>query len=154
MRIHCSNVHCFKLDNEFKATFELMKCEKGLLLDFRSKFYIFRRRLLIEKNLFNRNQSYVTEGNFFNSTTVFEFEKLYQRFIRFSYFAANSATCFWRELLKRSIDSQVLIDKGSEISRIHTKVKEIANQIVEISPNDIKFLLSYAAFLWQIVHIE
>jgi hypothetical protein len=28
LRVHSANVQCFRLDNEFKATFDLMKCEK------------------------------------------------------------------------------------------------------------------------------
>lgn len=30
LRVHSANVHCFRLDNEFKATFDLMKCEREL----------------------------------------------------------------------------------------------------------------------------
>ncbi|TNV87993.1 hypothetical protein FGO68_gene6410 [Halteria grandinella] len=154
LRIHSSDIHCFKLDNEFKATFELMKCERDLPQNFQTRFFLFRGRLLIERNLFQRSQSYVSQGNIVNSYSVYNFEKLYQRFTKFSYLAANSALNFWRELLKKNIESQALIDRGSEISRIHTKIKEIANEIISINPNDIKFLLGYASFLWQIVHTE
>lgn len=80
--------------------------------------------------------------------------RLYSRYIKFSYFAANAALNFWRELLKNNINSQVVINRGNEISKLHTTIKDIAHEIMRISPNDIKFLISYAAFLWQIVHIE
>lgn len=74
--------------------------------------------------------------------------RLYQRFTKFSYFAANSALNFWRELLKKNIDSQVLLDRGAEISKIHTKLKDTANEIQKLAQNDIKFLFQYSTFLF------
>lgn len=68
--------------------------------------------------------------------------------------AANSALCFWRELLQRTISADMLQTRASEISKSVEKIQEISEKMLSISPNDIRFLLYYAKFLKQIVNSE
>jgi hypothetical protein len=65
---------------------------------------------------------------------------------------ANSALGFWRELLQRNIDSEVLQMKGFEISRNYDYIQDLAKSLMKINPNNIKFMLLYARFLKQIVN--
>lgn len=42
--------------------------------------------------------------------------------MKLEYLAANSALNFWRELLQKNVDSQVLIDRGADISLCYTLI--------------------------------
>ena len=50
LKIHSSFIQSVKLNNEFKAIFELMQCS-AFDPSIQSRFFIFRRRLFIEKSV-------------------------------------------------------------------------------------------------------
>ena len=78
----------------------------------------------------------------------------YQRFTKLQYLAANSALNFWKELLQRHIDAQVLQKRGAEISRYYEKIQNVVQDLQKVFPNEIKFFHQYAIFLKQIVNNE
>lgn len=98
MKIHSSFIQSVKLNNEFKAIFELMQCS-AFDPSIQSRFFIFRRRLFIEKSVLQKNSANINQGNKIDPLLGYKYEKLYQRFTKFQYLAANSALGFWRELL-------------------------------------------------------
>ena len=55
LRIHSSLIQSEKLKNEFKAVFELMKCNKDEV-SLQCSFQIFRRQILIERKVMQKNQ--------------------------------------------------------------------------------------------------
>ena len=71
----------------------------------------------------------------------------YQRFTKLQYLAANSALNFWKELLQRHIDGQVLQKRGAEISLYYEKIQNVVKELQRVFPNEIKFLHQYAIFL-------
>jgi hypothetical protein len=87
-----------RIQNEFKAIFQLMRaelCEPSL----KYRFFIFRRRLTIERAVLQKNQSNIGQGQRVDPYIQYKYEKLNQKFMKLQYFAANSALGFWRELL-------------------------------------------------------
>jgi len=49
--------------------------------------------------------------------------RLYQRFIRLEYLAANSALSFWKELLQSNhFNTQLLQLKGAQITNCYTQI--------------------------------
>lgn len=98
LRIKNSLIHLTKLHNEFKANFELMQCEL-CHPSLQSKFFIFRRRIDIDRKVKIQNDLNIKQGNKVDPLKVYKYEKLYNKFFRLEYFAANSALNFWRELM-------------------------------------------------------
>lgn len=74
--------------------------------------------------------------------------------MKLEYLAATSSLNFWRELLQETVNSNVLIHCGSEISKCYARIQDAAAKILEISPSDIKFYYKYANFLKMIVNNE
>ena len=64
----------------------------------------------------------------------------YQRFLKMQYLAANSALSFWKELLQKHIDAQVLQKRGGEISRYYEKIQNVVLELQRLYPNEMKFL--------------
>ena len=56
------------------------------------------------------------------------------------YLAANSALSFWKELLQKHIDAQVLQKRGGEISRYYEKIQNVVLELQRLYPNEMKFL--------------
>ncbi len=54
LRLHSSLIHSEKLKNEFKAVFELMKCNQNET-SLQCSFQIFRRQILIERKVMQKN---------------------------------------------------------------------------------------------------
>ncbi|TNV87908.1 hypothetical protein FGO68_gene2105 [Halteria grandinella] len=153
LRIKNSYIQLTKLHNEFKANFELMQCE---ICDpsLQNKFFIFRRRIDLDRTVQLKNDQNLKLGNRVDPLKVYKYEKLYNKFYRLQYFAANSALNFWRELMQRSIDSYVLQVKGSEISRYFEQIQDVVTKMHEMQPDNISFLIDYSIFLKQIVNNE
>ncbi|TNV87875.1 hypothetical protein FGO68_gene16168 [Halteria grandinella] len=151
LRIHSSQILLSKLENEFKANFELMQCEL-CSPSLQSQFFIFRRRIELDQVLMVRNERDQKKGNKVDPIIVYKYEKLYNKFQRIQYFAANSALNFWRELMQRTIDTHVLLTKGSEISRYYEQMQQVVKQLLEIFPDNISFVIEYALVLKQIVN--
>ena len=86
--------------------------------------------------------------------TIYNYEKLFLRYMKLEYLAATSSLNFWRELLQKEVNSNVLINRGEEITKCYTRIQDVATKILEISPNDIKFYYKYANFLKMIVNNE
>jgi hypothetical protein len=72
--------------------------------------------------------------------------------MKLEYLAANSALNFWRELLQKNVDSQVLIDRGAEISQCYALIQDVSQKIIKLWPNEMKFFYHYANFLKMIVN--
>ena len=74
--------------------------------------------------------------------------------MKLEYLAATSSLNFWRELLQKTVHANVLMSCGAEISKCYSLIQDVASQILEISPSDIKFYYKYANFLKMIVNNE
>lgn len=102
----------------------------------------------------NSHQKYSQKIGSISVTSVFYYEKLFQRYQLYEYLATYSAQCFWRELMQKQANACVLQVKGSLISRYYEEIQELSQQLQAISPNEIKFFFRYANFLLFIIHNE
>ena len=74
--------------------------------------------------------------------------------MKLEYLAANSALNFWRELLQKNVDSQVLIDRGADISLCYTLIQNVSKDIMRLWPNEMRFFHHYANFLKMVMNNE
>lgn len=47
----------------------------------------------------------------------------------YEYLATYSAWCFWKELLQKQVDAEVLQFRGSEISHYYETIKKISAEL-------------------------
>ncbi|CDW84462.1 pas domain s-box family protein [Stylonychia lemnae] len=140
-----------KIKNEFKAIFELMNCEL-CNPNFQDQFVIFRRKIQIELLLKKNHQKNILEIGRIDIVQIFKYEKYFQQYSLLEYKTAYAALLFWRELLQKNVDSNVLQERGAEISENYQKIQELANKLIQIYPLEIKFYFRYGTFLYQIIN--
>jgi hypothetical protein len=74
LRIHNSYMQSQKLQNEFKGQFELMKAEL-YSPSMRNRFYIFRRRIAIERIFMTKNQKNSESIDKIDPLKIYQYEK-------------------------------------------------------------------------------
>jgi hypothetical protein len=74
LRVQSSYIQSEKLKNEFKSIFELMKCQ-NLSPSMQHRFFIFRRRLKVEKVVIMRNQANLNLGDRVDPFFAYKYEK-------------------------------------------------------------------------------
>lgn len=62
LRLHNSFIQSSKLRNEFKAIFEVMKCNVFCAPNLQERFFMFREHIAIERKVMDRNNANLTEG--------------------------------------------------------------------------------------------
>lgn len=96
-----------KLNNEFKAIFEMMNCEL-CQPNIHEQFMIFRKKIEVEQTLLREYQKNSTKPGTLDVVNVFKYERIFQKYQLYEYMTTFSAQCFWRELLQKQINAQVL----------------------------------------------
>ncbi|TNV87947.1 hypothetical protein FGO68_gene15621 [Halteria grandinella] len=154
LHIQSSYFQSTKLKNEFKAMFELMKCEMMMNPSFQNKFFIFRHRIAVESILLAMSDSNVKQGERVDPKRIYQVERLTLKLQKLQYLTASSILAFWRELLQREIDPQVLRQRGGEILRTGEHLQLALDQINAADRENIKFLLGYCIFQKMVMSNE
>eukprot|EP00347_Sterkiella_histriomuscorum_P001449 403371996 len=151
LKIISSFVQNRKLKNEFKSIFQLMNAEQ-CNPNFQDQFIIFRRKIQIEQLLKKTYQKSIQEIGKIDVQQIYKYERYFQSYQILEYETALSAYRFWRELLQKEIDSEVLQQFGAQISENYEKIQQLVDKICKIYPQDIKFFFRYGTFLFQIIN--
>jgi len=94
-------------------------------------------------------------GGDFNKVDVLKlvkYEKHLHRYHSLLKVAAEAAMLFWKELASKSVDSKTLQQRGLEISQSYERITALVSRLSELSPNDVKFFLSYGVFLKEVIN--
>ncbi len=151
-RIHLLNayIHHEKLNNKFKALFELMITEENKP-NLQEEFSIYRYKSLIQEEMVEADiRTSETKGIDVNNIVEFQNE-----FVQFQSSIEKSVDLhldFWRELLEDNPDNQKLQTLGSKITNTVETTGLQFRRLNGINPNNIKMLQIYGNFLKDIVN--
>jgi hypothetical protein len=76
-------------------------------------FAIFRKKIEVENTLVKQHIKNSQKLGTLDVQNVYTYEKMFLRYQLYEYLTTFSAMCFWRELLSKQINAQVLQERGS-----------------------------------------
>ncbi|EAR83935.1 PAS domain S-box protein (macronuclear) [Tetrahymena thermophila SB210] len=141
-----------KLQNKFKALFELMITEEQKP-NLQEEFSIYRYKHLIEEELIEgdlRGQ----ENKGIEVNNIVTFQNKLVVFLNAIEKSVSFHLEFWNKLLEEQPDIQKLLQLGSKITNTVENTSDLFEQLQEMNPNHIKCLEIYGNFLKEIVNDE
>jgi len=116
------------------------------------EFFIFRSKILLEQRFRAIHESRIQDSNKIDILKLVKYEKHLHRYNSLLKVAAEAAMLYWKELASKSVDAKALQQRGLEVSLSYEKISALASRLSELSPNDVKFFLSYGAFLKEVIN--
>ncbi|TNV87925.1 hypothetical protein FGO68_gene15701 [Halteria grandinella] len=154
LRLQVTNLLKNQLSKIFKAYYELQKCSKMKDMTFNEKYQEYEHHKFIEQQLIGLHLKQTSQNSMLDVEHLIEYNKSFLKFQKNEILAARATLNFWRQLLQRDFDAQVLQQHGFEITRCFARVTDAAQEINRISPGDIKFHFRLGMFLIKIINNE
>ena len=149
-RLHLLNayIHHEKLQNKFKAIYELMITEENKPT-IQEEFSIYRYKNQIQLEMIE-NDIKNTEQRGVDVNVIVLFQNNFVIFLSFIEKSVNLHLEFWRELLEENPDIQKLQSLGSKITNSVQQTNQRFKILNEMNPNHINCLEIYGYFLKEI----
>ena len=141
-----------KLDNKFKALFELMIAADSKPSP-EEEFSIFRYKNIIEEEIIENDQKHI-ESKGIDVNLIVDFENKFVNFQTAIEIAVEAHLDFWRELLENNPEIQKLQTLGSHITKSLEEADRQYKSLCAINPNHLKMLKIYGNFLKDVVNDE
>ncbi|TNV87781.1 hypothetical protein FGO68_gene3040 [Halteria grandinella] len=152
LRLQVTSLLKNQLSKIFRSYYELQKCVQMKDMSLNERYQEFEHHKLIEQQLIGLHGK--QQSTLLDVEHLIEYNKSFLKFQKNEIMAARATLNFWRQLLQRDFNSQILQQHGFEITRCFAKVTDAAQEINRISPGDIKFHFRLGMFLIKIINNE